>query len=183
MDMKELEAKIQKCCNCILCKTRTHTVTGRGNEKADVMFVGEAPGEHEDEFGKPFVGDAGRLLSLYLKAVGIDEKQVYICNILKCRPPQNRDPLPEEEDACIGFLREQVKLVRPKIIVCLGRVAAKRLISPDFQVTKDHGKWYEKGSFRLMGVYHPSALLRDSTKREDMLKDLSALAEQIADMK
>lgn len=140
------------------------------------MFVGEAPGEQEDLSGIPFVGAAGQLLDKYLSAVGISRDDVYIANILKCRPPRNRDPLPEEQDACMGFLREQTRLISPKVIVCLGRISALRLIKPDFKITKEHGIWFRKGAFRMCAVYHPSALLRDPSKREDMLKDMIEIA-------
>lgn len=142
------------------------------------MLVGEAPGEQEDLTGRPFVGAAGKLLDKYLVAVGIDPEEVYICNILKCRPPKNRDPLPEEQDACMDHLRAQVRLLKPKMIVCLGRIAAMRLISPDFRITKDHGIFHKKGSFLITAVYHPSALLRDAAKKEDMLRDMLAIAEE-----
>ena len=172
MDFMQLEEEIRNCKKCSLCQTRRNTVVGKGNIKAKLMFVGEAPGEQEDLAGLPFVGPAGQLLDQYLDACGIAREDVYICNILKCRPPHNRDPLPEEEFACMEYLRQQVRLIRPKIIVCLGRISAKRLIDPDFRITASHGKWYEKGAFRMMAVYHPSALLRDPTKREDMLRDM-----------
>ena len=134
MSLEELQAQCAACEKCELHKTRTNCVFGVGNARAKLMFVGEAPGEKEDLSGTPFVGAAGKLLDKYLEAVGIDREEVYIANILKCRPPKNRDPLPEEEDACIGYLREQVKLIRPKIIACLGRISAKRLIKDDFKI-------------------------------------------------
>ena len=140
------------------------------------MFVGEAPGGREDETGIPFVGPAGQLFDRYLAAAGIDREEVYVCNILKCRPPQNRDPLPAEQEACMEYLRTQVRLVKPEIIVCLGRIAAMRLIDPDFKITRDHGKFYNKGSFRMCALYHPSALLRDPSKKEDTLRDMLAVA-------
>ena len=143
------------------------------------MFVGEAPGEQEDLQGIPFVGRAGQLLDRYLFAVDIKREDVYIANILKCRPPHNRDPLPAEEDACIGFLREQVRLIRPRVIVCLGRIAAMRLISPDFKITRDHGTWYERGGFLMTAVYHPAALLRDPRKKDDMLADMKKIKEKL----
>ena len=143
------------------------------------MFVGEAPGEQEDLQGIPFVGRAGQLLDRYLFAVDIKREDVYIANILKCRPPHNRDPLPAEENACIGFLREQVRLIRPRVIVCLGRIAAMRLISPDFKITRDHGTWYERGGFLMTAVYHPAALLRDPRKKDDMLADMKKIKEKL----
>ena len=139
------------------------------------MFVGEAPGEQEDKTGTPFVGRAGQLLDRFLFAVDIKREDVYIANILKCRPPKNRDPLPDEEDACIGYLRGQVRLIKPKIIVCLGRIAAMRLISPDYKITKQHGEWVERGGFLMTAVYHPAALLRDPRKNEEMLADMESI--------
>lgn len=176
---REWETLLQTCTDCTACplyKTKTNTVFGCGNRKADVMFIGEAPGESEDKQGVPFVGASGQLLDRYFLAVGLPRESVYIANILKCRPPHNRDPLPEEEDACIGHLRAQLKLISPKYIVCLGRVAAKRIIKPDFRITAEHGVWFRKGSYEVCAVYHPSALLRDSSKREDMLRDMRDVA-------
>jgi DNA polymerase len=138
----------------------------------DILFVGEAPGESEDLSGIPFVGAAGKLFDKYLSAVGIDRDDVYIANILKCRPPHNRDPESNEEDACMEYLREQIRLISPDVIVCLGRISAMRLIKPDFRITKEHGIWHKKGNFKVCAVYHPSALLRDPSKREEMLKDM-----------
>lgn len=170
--LETLKNECGKCEKCALCKTRTNLVYGVGNERATLMFVGEAPGENEDKTGIPFVGAAGQLFDKYLISVGIRREDVYIANILKCRPPHNRDPLPEEEDACMPHLREQVKAIGPKIIVCLGRIAAMRLISPDFRITRDHGKWFQRGDFGMCAVYHPSALLRDTSKRDEMMWDM-----------
>jgi DNA polymerase len=147
-------------------------VFGTGNPNARLMFIGEAPGEKEDLSGIPFVGAAGKLFDKYLAAVGIRRDEVYIANILKCRPPKNRDPLPEEQDACINYLRAQVKAIRPRIIVCLGRISAMRLIRPDFRITKEHGQFIRKGAFDICAVYHPSALLRDQAKKDEMLADM-----------
>ena len=146
------------------------------------MFIGEAPGEQEDLSGIPFVGRAGQLLDKYLFAVDIAREDVYIANILKCRPPKNRDPLPEEEEACIGFLREQVRLIRPKVIVCLGRIAAMKLIKPDYKITKEHGEWVEKGDFLMTAVYHPAALLRDPNKKEEMLADMKKIKAKLDEL-
>ncbi len=175
MDWNELEDACLSCEKCPLCKTRTKVVIGIGNRNADIMFVGEAPGADEDMQGIPFVGAAGKHLDKFLASLGINRDDVYIANILKCRPPQNRDPLPEEQDVCIAYLREQVKLIKPKIIVCLGRIAAMRLIDPEFRITKMHGKIYKRGAFYISAVYHPSALLRDPSKNEDMYKDLKSI--------
>ena len=183
--METLEALYEKCAECKGCslhETRTNCVFGHGNPNADIMFVGEAPGEQEDLQGKPFVGRAGQLLDKFLYAVDIKREDVYIANILKCRPPKNRDPLPEEEDACIGFLREQVKLIKPKMIVCLGRISAIRLIKPDFKITKEHGQWFNKGQFLMCAVYHPALLLRDPRKKEDMLVDMKAIKAKLDEL-
>ena len=174
------------CCSCQACelgKTRTNCVFGTGNREADILFVGEAPGEQEDLSGTPFVGRAGQLLDKYLYAVDIAREDVYIANILKCRPPKNRDPLPAEEDACIDYLREQVRLIRPKIIVCLGRIAAMRLIKPDFKISKEHGVWFEKGNFVMTAVYHPAALLRDPRRKEEMLADMQEIKKKLDSLK
>lgn len=175
----KLFAECNTCTACELSKTRTNCVFGVGNKNADILFVGEAPGDNEDKTGIPFVGRAGQLLDKFLFAVDIDREDVYIANILKCRPPQNRDPLPSEEDACIDFLRRQVRLIRPKIIVCLGRIAAMRLIKPDFKITVEHGKWFKKGDFLITAVYHPALLLRDPRKKEEMLSDMQEIKRQL----
>ena len=183
MDFEQLKKECANCQNCALGSEKTNSVFERGSRTASLMFVGEAPGEQEDLTGKPFVGAAGKLLDRYLCAVGIDPEQVYICNILKCRPPKNREPLPEEQDACMEHLRGQVRLLKPKMIVCLGRISAMRLISPDFKITRDHGVFYKKGNFLITAVYHPSALLRDPSKKEDMLKDMLRIAEEYEKIK
>ena len=175
MTWDELEEQCKGCEKCELCKTRTNVVFGTGNKEADLMFIGEAPGESEDLSGTPFVGRAGKLFDKYLEAVGIERDSVYIANMLKCRPPKNRDPLPSEQDLCIEYLREQVRLIKPKLIVCLGRISAMRLIKEDFKITKEHGIWYKKGNFEISAVYHPSLLLRDPRKKEDMLTDMKAV--------
>ena len=180
MNWDELIHRCGACHKCSLGATRTNLVFGTGNRQADLMFVGEAPGQAEDEQGIPFVGAAGKLLDRYLYAVGIARESVYIANILKCRPPHNRDPLPEEEDACIGYLREQVKLIQPKIIVCLGRISAMRLIKPDFRITREHGEFVRKGDYLMTAVYHPAALLRDAAKKEDMLLDMERIKDELA---
>lgn len=179
MTWDELESSCRSCEKCELCKTRTNVVFGTGNKNADLMFVGEAPGENEDLSGIPFVGRAGKLFDKYLEAVGIERDSVYIANMLKCRPPKNRDPLPSEQDLCIDYLRNQVRLIQPKLIVCLGRISAMRLIAPDFKITQQHGVWYKKGSFDMCAVYHPSLLLRDPRKKEDMLADMKAVKQKL----
>ena len=179
---ESLYDKCKNCTNCELHKTRTNCVFGDGSTSARLMFVGEAPGEKEDLSGVPFVGAAGQLLNKYLEVVGIDRSDVYIANILKCRTPKNRDPLPAEEDACIGYLREQVRLIRPKMIVCLGRISAMRLIKPDFKITKEHGQWFEKNGFLIGAVYHPALLLRDPRKKEEMLIDMKAIKAKLDEL-
>lgn len=182
MDLTSLYNECKECKKCSLCETRTNLVFGVGNENADLMLVGEAPGADEDASGVPFVGRAGKLLNSYLDAVGIDRESVYIANILKCRPPKNRDPLPEEGDACIPYLREQVRIIKPRFIVCLGRIAAMRLIKPDYKITQEHGIWVQKGQFEMTAFFHPSALLRDPKKKEAMLTDMQTLAEKMKDL-
>ena len=182
MDWETLEEECRSCTKCSLHQSRTNCVFGQGSRDAILMFVGEAPGEKEDLSGIPFVGPAGQHLDKFLEAVGIDREQVYIANILKCRPPRNRDPLPAEQDCCIDFLRAQVKLIQPKIIACLGRIAAMRLITPDFKITRDHGVFHQRGNFLVTAVYHPSALLRDPRKNEDMYRDMKAIRKKLDEL-
>lgn len=182
-DLSALQEKVCSCARCNLCFERNNTVFGVGNPDAELLFVGEAPGENEDLQGEPFVGRAGQLLDLYLNGIGLDRKEnIYIANILKCRPPQNRDPNSEEMDACIPYLRELVKIMRPKIIICLGRIAAQRLICPDFRVTQEHGIFFEKGSTLIMGTFHPAALLRDPRKKGDCFEDFLKLQDKIKEL-
>lgn len=177
---QELKNDCTACRGCALCETRTNVVFGVGPETAEVLFVGEGPGENEDLQGEPFVGRGGKLLDKYLEAVELSrEKNIYIANIVKCRPPQNRDPKPEEQEYCINWLREQFRLIRPKIIVCLGRIAAQKLISPDFKVTKEHGIFYEKNGVYMMGTFHPAALLRNPNNKPAALEDFTALRDKI----
>ena len=170
------------CTRCGLCETRTNVVFGIGNESADVMFVGEGPGEQEDLQGEPFVGPAGRLLDDMLSIIDLDREKVYIANIVKCRPPQNRDPKDEEQDACIGYLRRQVELIQPKIIVCLGRISARRIISPEYRITREHGQWVRRGGVWMTAIYHPSALLRDVSKRPETFDDLLSIRAKLREI-
>lgn len=181
--LDEIRKECEGCRKCSLAETRTNVVFGVGNPHADVMFIGEAPGEKEDLSGIPFVGAAGKLFDKYLIAVGIPREEVYIANMLKCRPPKNRDPKPEEQDLCIEYLREQVRAVSPKLIVCLGRISAMRLIKPDFRITAEHGIWFERGAFSICAVYHPSALLRDPRKKDDMLADMMEIKRRLDALK
>ena len=183
MEWKELQSQCMACTRCGLCQTRHHVVFGVGNPDADVMFIGEGPGEQEDLRGEPFVGPAGMLLDDMLSIIDLDRKtNCYIANIVKCRPPHNRDPLETEQDACIGYLRNQVALVKPKVIVCLGRIAAKRLIDPDYRITRQHGQWVRKGEFWMTAIYHPSALLRDVSKRPETFDDLLSIREKVREL-
>ena len=174
-DWTSLEQECQSCTRCSLCRTRTNVVFGVGNPNADIMFIGEGPGEQEDLKGEPFVGPAGKLLDDMLSIIDLDRTNVYIANIVKCRPPGNRDPQPEEQQACVEYLYRQMALVKPKIIVCLGRIAATRLIRPDFRITREHGTWTEANGVLFTAVYHPSALLRDVTKRPETFDDLLSI--------
>lgn len=178
-----LEKRVSECRGCTLCTTRKNSVFGKGSSSPTVLFVGEAPGEQEDLAGKPFVGPAGKLLDLYLEFAGLEAEDYYVANVLKCRPPRNRDPLPEEEEACLPHLREQLKILQPKILVCLGRIAAKRVISPEFRITKQRGIWYDLGGLRVMATYHPSALLRDPAKKTEALTDFKRIAEEASRFK
>ncbi len=181
--LSELKNACLECRKCGLCETRNNVVFGVGNENAEILFVGEAPGENEDLQGEPFVGRGGKLLDLYLGGIGLDRKEnIYIANMLKCRPPQNRDPKPEEMDVCIDWLRNLVYIMRPKIIVCVGRISAQRLISPDFRVTKEHGIFYNKNGVLMMGTFHPAALLRDPRKKGDCLEDFMKLQDKIKEL-
>ncbi len=178
-DFDTLTAECLACERCGLCKTRHNVVVGVGNKQAEVLFVGEGPGENEDLQGEAFVGKAGQLLDKYLEVVGLSRKEnVYIANIVKCRPPQNRDPEPAEQAACIDWLRAQTLLIKPQIIVCLGRIAAQKLISEDFRVTRQHGEFIKKGNILFMGTFHPAALLRNPANKADALSDFQALREK-----
>ncbi len=183
LEWEGLEHICGECTRCGLCETRKNVVFGVGNRTADVMFVGEGPGEQEDIQGIPFVGPAGKLLDEMLSIIDLDRKEnCYIANIVKCRPPRNRDPLETEQDACIGYLRNQVTLVKPKIIVCLGRIAAKKLIDPDYRITRQHGQWVCKNGIWMTAIYHPSALLRDVGKRPETFDDLISLRAKIREL-
>ena len=179
LDWNTLEQTCLNCTKCGLCETRHNVVFGVGPRNADVMFIGEGPGEQEDLKGEPFVGAAGKLLDDMLSIIDLNRENCYIANIVKCRPPRNRDPLETEQDACIGYLRNQVALIQPKIIMCLGRIAAMRIIRPDFRITREHGSWVEKNGIWMSAIYHPSALLRDLTKRPETFDDLLSLREKI----
>jgi DNA polymerase len=185
MKQTELNKIYEECKNCTACplhESRTNIVFGKGNPNAKMLFIGEAPGQHEDEQGLPFVGVSGKLLDKYLDAIGLSMEDAYIANILKCRPPNNRDPKEDEEQACIGYLRRQLAVIEPKTIVCLGRISAFKIIKPDFKITQEHGKWFKKGDYLMTAVYHPSALLRDPRKRDDMMADFIAIKEKLKEL-
>ena len=180
---EQLEQSCLSCTGCGLCETRHNVVFGVGRRDTDVLFVGEGPGEQEDLQGEPFVGPAGKLLDDMLSILDLDRNSnCYIANIVKCRPPRNRDPLETEQEACIGYLRNQVALIKPKIIVCLGRIAAKKLIDPDFRITRQHGQWFRRGEFWMMATFHPSALLRDVSKRPEAFDDLMSLRAKMKEL-
>jgi DNA polymerase len=179
---ERLERSCHRCTGCELCSSRTNLVFGVGNREADIMFIGEAPGQQEDLQGVPFVGAAGKLLDDMLSIIDLDRSKCYIANILKCRPPANRDPRDDEQDACFDFLRRQIALVQPKIIVCLGRIAAKRMINPDYRITREHGAWTEIGGIWTTAIYHPSALLRDMSKRPETFVDLLSIREKAREL-
>ena len=178
----ELYAECMDCRKCSLADTRHNVVFGEGARDAEVMFIGEGPGEQEDLTGRPFVGRAGQLLDDMLEMIDLRREKVFIGNMVKCRPPGNRDPLNIEQEACIGYLRNQVALIRPKIIVCLGRIAAIRLMKDDFKITREHGQWMEKAGVWMMAMFHPSALLRDPSKRPESFVDLKTLQAKIREI-
>ena len=182
-NFEELKENCLNCRKCGLCETRTNVVVGVGNPRANVMFIGEGPGENEDLQGEPFVGRGGQLLDKMLAAVDLDRKKnIYIANIVKCRPPKNRDPLPEEQEACIEWLRNQVALIRPKIIVCLGRISAMRIMKPDIKITKEHGQFFEKNGILMMATLHPAALLRNPNQKPAAFEDFLKLREKIDEL-
>ena len=172
-----------QCVGCPLHTTRTNVVFGVGNPDSPILIVGEGPGEQEDLKGEPFVGPAGMLLDDMLSIIDLDRHaNCYIANIVKCRPPHNRDPLETEQDACIGYLRNQVALVKPKVIVCLGRIAAKRLIREDYRITREHGQWFEKAGIHMTALYHPAALLRDPRRKPETFEDLLSIREKLREV-
>ena len=179
---EELYAECMDCRKCGLADTRHNVVFGEGARNAEVMFIGEGPGEQEDLTGRPFVGRACQLLDDMLTMIDLRRDKVFIGNMVKCRPPGNRDPLNIEQEACIGYLRNQVALIRPKIIVCLGRIAAIRLMKDDFKITREHGQWMEKAGVWMMAMFHPSALLRDPSKRPESFADLKTLQAKIREV-
>lgn len=180
---EQLKNECMSCKKCQLSETRNNVVFGVGNKNAEVLFIGEGPGENEDLQGEPFVGRGGKLLDKMLHAVDLDRnKNIYIANIVKCRPPKNRDPFPEEQSMCIGWLQQQVKLIDPKIIVCLGRIAAMKIIKPDIKITREHGIFFQKGKFIVMATLHPAALLRNPSQKGAALEDFLKLRDKINEL-
>ena len=173
--MDELRERCALCRECKLCTGRTNLVFGVGNADAEIMLIGEGPGEQEDIQGEPFVGPAGKLLDKMLEMIDLDRTKVYIANTVKCRPPHNRDPQDDEKEACRHWLDSQIAIVKPKIVVCLGRISATELISRDFRITREHGMWYDKGDYLITATFHPSALLRDESKRPEAFGDLRSI--------
>ena len=179
---EQLRQQCMSCRACGLADTRTNVVFGVGDPRAEVLLVGEAPGASEDRQGEPFVGAAGKLLDDMLEIIHLDRTKVYIANVVKCRPPQNRDPLNVEQDACIGYLRRQAALMKPKIIVCLGRISAMELIKPDFKISQEHGQFFDRNGTLMMALFHPAALLRDPRKKPETFEDLKALQAKIQEI-
>lgn len=179
---EELRQDCLSCQRCGLCQTRTNVVFGVGPTDTKILFVGEGPGAQEDLQGEPFVGAAGKLLDDMLSIIDLGRDNCYIANIVKCRPPQNRDPKDEEQDACIDFLYQQIALLEPKIIVCLGRIAAMRMIRDDYRITREHGTWVQKDGVWYTALYHPSALLRDASKRPETFSDLLSLRQKVQEV-
>ena len=169
---EELEEVVKQCRKCRLCENRKNVVFGVGNREADIMLIGEGPGADEDAQGEPFVGKAGKLMNMAFDMLGIKREEVYIANIVKCRPPNNRNPQDDEAENCLDYLRNQVILVKPKIIVLLGSVALKNILGKEYGITASRGKWIERKGILYMPTWHPAALLRDENKKIDFIKDL-----------
>ncbi len=182
MEWNELREACLSCERCALSETRTNVVFGAGSADAEIMFIGEGPGEQEDKKGEPFVGRAGKLLDEMLAIIDLDRTNIYIANMVKCRPPRNRDPLTIEKDACLVWLREQTRLIRPKIIVCLGRIAAVSIIREDFKISQEHGQWTQRDGVWITALYHPAALLRDPRRRPETFDDLKAIQRKIREV-
>ena len=178
-NLEKLKSECLNCRRCPLCETRNNVVFGVGPENAEMLFIGEGPGEQEDLKGEPFVGRGGKLLDDMLELIDLDRTKIYIANMVKCRPPKNRDPLETEQMACAEWLRRQIDLLQPKLIVCLGRISAMKFIKPDFRITKEHGQWFNVDGRRVMALYHPAALLRDPNKRPETFDDLKRLQAEI----
>ena len=171
-ELEELRKITDSCKKCKLCTTRQNVVFGVGNPNAEIMFIGEGPGGDEDRLGEPFVGKAGQLMNKAFDILGIKREDIYIANIVKCRPPHNRDPEEDEITACMDYLRNQVMIIKPKIIVLLGRISLQNILGKEYKITASRGKWIEKKGIKYMPTWHPAALLRDDTKKIEFLEDL-----------
>ena len=178
----QLLSEIEGCQKCGLCQTRNNVVPGEGDPHARLMFIGEGPGQEEDRQGRPFVGRSGELLTRMIRAIGLERSQVYICNVVKCRPPQNRNPQPDEAAACLNYLRSQVALVRPRVVVLLGKVACQYTLSQQVFITRDHGQWIEQKGVWFMPTFHPSALLRDPAKKRDAWEDFQKIRDKLREL-
>lgn len=178
LSIKELYNSCMNCSKCGLSKERSNVVFGEGSLKAAIMFVGEGPGHDEDVQGRPFVGRAGQLLTKMIEAIDLKREDVYIANIVKCRPPGNRVPYPEEARECLPYLRNQVAIIRPKIIVCLGATAGKYILNDEIRITRDRGIWEYRNEFYIIATYHPAALLRDADKKKDTWEDLKKIRDK-----
>ena len=178
----QLYEDLSGCQRCRLCEHRSHVVPGEGNPNARLMFIGEGPGQEEDRQGRPFVGRSGELLTRMIHAIGIERSEVYICNVVKCRPPQNRNPEPDEAEACLNYLRAQVALVRPRVIVLLGKVACRYTLGEEIFITRDHGRWFERKGTWFIPTFHPSALLRDPTKKRDAWDYFQKIREKLREI-
>ena len=177
-----LLADVRDCEKCGLCRGRMNVVPGEGDPNADLMFIGEGPGAEEDRLGRPFVGRSGELLTKMIHAIGLERSEVYICNVVKCRPPGNRNPAPEEAEACLPYLRGQVALVRPKVIALLGRVACQYTLRENISITRDHGRWFERKGVWMMPTFHPAALLRDPAKKREAWEDFQKLRDKLREV-
>lgn len=176
---EELKNYVDHCVRCPLCQTRNHAVMGKGNLHSRILFIAEAPGRNEDRDGIPFTGRSGDLFDRLLEGIGMKREDIYLTNVVKCHPPGNRDPKPEEQELCIPYLKYETLLLRPKIIVCLGRIAAQRIIRPDYRITREHGTFLERKGVWLTAVYHPSAVLRDETKLPQMEEDFRKIRQKL----
>ena len=182
LEWEALEQTCAACRNCALAETRHKLVFGVGLRTSPVLFVGEGPGQQDDLQGEPFVGAAGQLLDEMLSIIDLGRHNCYIANVVKCRPPGNRDPLQEEQAACIGYLYAQIRLIKPKLIICLGRIAAGALIERDYRITRQHGQWLQKDGVWYTAIYHPSALLRDPARRPETFIDLLSIREKVREV-
>lgn len=176
---EQLEAEVKQCQKCRLCQNRNNVVFGTGNKQAKLMFIGEGPGADEDMQGEPFVGKAGKLMNMAFEAIGLKREDVYIANVVKCRPPSNRNPEDDEATACLNYLRNQVILVKPQIIVLLGSIALKNILGKEYGITSSRGKWVEKKGIMYLPTWHPAALLRDESKKIDFIKDLKLVMKKM----